>query len=65
MDLSDKIICNLVYLSSACLRGDKINAGPLAMSELWGDISAATAYVQRDQTPPGQVICANPAEEHG
>jgi hypothetical protein len=64
MELSDKTIQNLTALASHCLRGEKINEQPYAMQELWGDIAAATTYLQRDKTPPGSIPCAMPDVDH-
>ena len=60
MELSDKTINNLVALSSACLRGEKVTYLPLEMAELWGDITTAATYLQRDKTPAGSVPSAGP-----
>lgn len=56
MELSDKVIQNLTALASNCLRGEKLNAEAFAMAELWGDVVAATNYLQRDK----QATCAAP-----
>ena len=58
MDLSDKIIQNLVALSGACLRNEKITAEPAAMAELWADVAAAQAFLKRPKDVPGSVEAA-------
>lgn len=55
MDLSDKIIQNLVALSGACLRNEKVAVEPAAMAELWTDVAAAQAFLKRPKDAPGSV----------
>jgi hypothetical protein len=64
MELSDKIIQNLVAISGACLRGEKVTVEPAAMAELWTDVAAGHAYLKRDKTPPGLIPCGPPAQEN-
>lgn len=52
MELSDKVIQNLTALASNCLRGEKLSTDAAAMQELWGDVVAATNYLQRDKNKP-------------
>lgn len=49
MDLSDKIIQNLVALAGGLLRGEKITVEPAVMAELWADVAAGQAYLKRDK----------------
>lgn len=64
MELSDKIIQNLVAISSACLRGERITVEPAAMAELWADVAAGQAYLKREKEAPlGSVEAA--MMEHG
>jgi hypothetical protein len=63
MELSDKIIQNLVAISSACLRGEKITVEPAAMAELWADVAAGHTYLKRDKSAPGSIEAAMMKEQ--
>ena len=58
MDLSDKIIQNLVALAGGLLRGEKITVEPTVMAELWTDVAAGQAFLKRPKDAPGSVEAA-------
>ena len=58
MEISDKIIQNLVALSGACLRNEKVTVEPAAMAELWTDVAAAHAFLKRPKEEPGSIEAA-------
>ena len=58
MEISDKIIQNLVALSGACLRNEKVTVEPAVMAELWTDVATAQAFLKRPKEDPGSIEAA-------
>lgn len=46
MEVTEKILKNLVALSGACLRNERLQASPTVMAELWADISIANETIE-------------------
>lgn len=52
MELSDKIIQNLIVLSCACLWNEKVTVEPAAMADLWTDVARAKEFLNRPKGAP-------------
>jgi hypothetical protein len=65
MELSDKILQNLIALSAGALKGQQINVEPGAMAELWQDVAQADAYLKAKKENAVTPKAEGGSDEHG